>query len=255
MLCAVLALVAAAAPAAKKPDLPVFEGVTMGQTARQLVAERGEPLGVRDASGDSAYLYFTPDGNDEEFVHLKNGRVVAVAVGPLPAPFTPGPGPRPSALGVGIGDPASALSAIRKDRYLATNTTPDGPQMFFLGDRGVSYAFLLKNDAVAQIAALISNNWLAFLGPGGAMPVLHQGESTADAIPIKTANADVTARSEDVYIAEHPCDASGTGNWIAPSQTQVSIGGKTYDKVSARCSVNNSARDFYFDTGSIVGRN
>jgi hypothetical protein len=255
MLSVLLALAAGATPA---PVLPSFAGVTLGQTAQQLVAERGDPLGDREQSGETVYLYLTPAGNLEQFMHVKAGRVIAVAVSATP-PQDPSQTPPattalPSALGVTLGDPATAVAAIRKDRFVRTDQTPDGPSSIYSDNHGLFYAFLIVNGKVAQITAQMSNNWVAFLGPSNAKPALHDGASFADAIVIKAANEEAGVRAEYAYLALHACDASGAGKWIAPQQSLVTNGGKNYDKVAARCSVNNSSRDFYFDVSSFLGK-
>ncbi len=256
MLSVLLALVAGS-PANAAP-LPTFAGVTLGQTAQQLVAQRGDPLGDREQSGESVYLYLTPAGDLEEFMHVKAGRVVAVGVSATPAGDTsasPAPGgAAPSALGVHLGDPLSAVSAIRKDRFVRTDQTPDGPSMIYSDNHGLFYAFLVVDGKVAQITALMSNNWTAYLGASTARPAIHGGASFDDAIVIKAASEDAGVRAEYAYLSLHACDPSGTGKWIAPQQSLVTSGGKSYDKVSARCSVNNSSRDFYFDVSSFFGK-
>jgi hypothetical protein len=255
MFFVLLALATGAAPA---PVQPSFTGVTLGQTAAQLVAERGDPLGDREQSGESVYLYLTPDGNLEQFIHIKAGRVLAVAVSATPpqeaSPTPPPTTAVPSALGVTLGDPAAALAAIRKDRLVRTDQTPDGPSSIYSDNHGLFYGFLVVNGKVAQITAQMSNNWMAFLGPSSARPAIHDGASLADAIVIKATNEEAGVRAEYAYLALHACDASGAGKWIAPQQSLVSSGGKNYDKVSARCSVNNFTRDFYFDVSSFFGK-
>ena len=254
MLPLVLAIVAGSAT---RTPLPAFAGVTLGETARQLVAERGDPLGEREEPGEAVYLYLTPDGNVEQFVHIKAGRVVAVGASSAPprdGSVSPPAASLPSAFGVALGDPATSVAAIRKDRFVRTDQTPDGPSPIYSDNHGLFYAFLIVKGNVAQITASMSHNWIAFLGPGTASPAIHGGTSVADAIAIKAANEEAGVRAEYAYLALHSCDPGGTGKWIAPQQSRVTNDGKPYDKIGVRCSVNNAARDFYFEIGSFLGK-
>jgi len=236
---AALILAAATATASPAPPLASFAGVTLGESATALVAQKGDPADVIDSGEFVTYIYLADDASAMEDVMLDNGNVFSVTVWPPANWNTPKPGgdkPAATALGATYGGPASSVPAGKQPL-----TGPDG-LLYTIGARDGAIQFMAAELPQATAAAL----------PQNPKPPLHGGTSTDDAIVVIAPNESVGVRSEYVYLALHQCGAGG--HWRSGSQALVSGKGGPYDLLQATCSVGGATRSFYFNIAGYFGK-
>jgi hypothetical protein len=232
---AILAALTAASPAPAASAAPAtLGGVTLGETAAQLVAQRGEPLLAQGAAAIQIWMYLSPGGGSMEMVAVKNGRVTGAAfMGHRTTP--PAQDEDISALGVHLGGDAAAIPAAGKD---------DSPIL----SAGVKYTFRPSKDGktVISISAALTDDAAAALPPAGDMPVLHDGSSPAQAVVLRAATTQLAQIFEGGYMAGHDFCNPG-GKWKLIGRSVEQDGSRAYDVLNAGCSNNDQTKKIYFD--------
>lgn len=237
MTIAALVLAAATATASPAPA-QTFAGVTLGESATALVAQKGEPTDVVDSGAIVTFIYLADDASAMEHVVLVNGNVFSATVWPPAGWDAPKPGDKPAAtaLGATYGGPASTIPAGAQPL-----AGPDG-WLYAIGATGGVIQMMSAELPVATIKAL----------PASPNATLHGGTSTADAVVVIAPDESVGVRSEYVYLALHHC--GGSGHWRSGEQALVNEKGVPYDRLEATRSVGSEKRSFYFNIAGYFGK-
>jgi hypothetical protein len=234
LLAIVLALVTA--PTAAAVPAATFAGVTLGEPATKLVAERGEPM-VGPTNGDNAmWFYFSPGGGSMELVGIRNGYVSAVALAPkqLGAPITE----NITMDGVRLGGP---FSDVPFDAATGASITVGG----------IDYTFKPSQDrkTVLSVSARLRDDEIAKLPHLSQMPLLHDGSSFADAVLVRAPSRDLSTVFETGYLAGH--DYCFPAKWKLLKRSQTRAQGKTYDVLDTACDSSSDEKTVYFDVSSV----
>lgn len=225
---------AAPSPAPSAPPAFTAGGVTLGETATQLVADHGEPLLAQAAGTVQLWMYFSPGGGSLESIAVRGGRVTGAGfIGHKTGP--PAEGDNISALGVHLGDP---LSSVPPAGQSAATMTVAGVKYTFRSGKGSS--------TVDAITAALTDDSIAALPPAASMPVLHDGSSIAEAVLIRAATPQLAPILEGGFMAGHDFCNPG-GKWKLISRTPQQSGTRTYDVLQAGCSNNSITKSMYFD--------
>lgn len=242
-LCALLSTLAAA------PNAPSFAGITLGETAHQLIEQRGDPLEVFDRPNDLEYVYLAPAGNALVFASLERGRVTAVEGVTMPPRSLQEP--RLGALGIHLHDDASALAklpaaapASSSERGKAEGKGP------FRGPDGLDYYFSAQL-TVTGITARLPAPLRTALPQEDSKPVIHLGRTASDAIVIKADSENAGVASEYEYLAYHGCSRY---DGAATTQTLLTAGGREFDKLTATGCHAGADGDYYFDITNYFGK-
>jgi hypothetical protein len=234
VLAIVLALVTAPTPAA----LPAatFAGVTLGEPATKLIAERGEPM-VGPTNGENAmWFYFSPGGGSMELVGIRKGYVSTIALAPkqLDAPVTEDI----TMDGVRLGGP---FSEVPSDAATGASITVDG----------IYYTFKPSKDrkTVLTVSARLPDDAIAKLPPLPQMPLLHEGSSFADAVIVRAPTRDLSTVFETGYMSGH--DYCFPAKWKLLRRSQTQVKGKTYDVLDTACDSSSDEKTVYFDVSSV----
>lgn len=247
----IAALVFAAAQATAAPS---FAGVTLGETESALIAQMGEPMLRRNASGNAIEYVYVGAGNTIEFVRVVSGNVVQVAV-KAAQPKDAISGDPPAALGITLGDPPAKILALGKERFVTALKSGDETTGIYSGDDGLQYGFTTSYAAgnVTQVLARLDPAKAQALAPSTApQPILHGGTSFDDAIIIRAPNESIGVKSEYVYLAVHRC--AGGGRWQSKNQGLQTHAGTPYDVLTVKCSTDNSETTFYFNIAGYFGK-
>ena len=236
----------APAPSSSAQPARAFAGVTLGQTARSLVDQRGEPVGGFTIANVALYFY-SAGGGIEDVVSVSSGNVTQVS-----ALRVEGSGDSTIApLGVQLDSPASALDSIAKDRFLSSSDSGQDATRTYRGDDGVEYVFHFKSDKITSIDARLTASAQAALQPS-TMPVLHGGTAFDDAIVVKAPDEMTGIQFEHEYLSLHKCGDQGI--WKMTRQALLTNAGRHYDVLSAECTRGDPKRDFYFDIENFFGK-
>ena len=240
-------VLAAATPVPTQAVQPItFAGVTLGESAAELVAQRGEPV-ARSADGTS-YLYVGA-GSTGEVVHLTRGSVREIEVDALER-VDPTTGAPPKALGITIRDPESKLAALAPAQTGDRRAGSDRIRAYRV-DASTSVAFVTSPSFKGIRAILVVVEDSALPKSDSTAPPLHDGTSFSDAVVLKAPNESVGVMSEYAWLSSHPCTG---GIWRLAKQSLVSHDKTPYDVLNVTCSAGAQKRDVYFDIGAYFGK-
>jgi hypothetical protein len=231
-----LALSMAASPVPTATPAPVpltLAGVTLGETAAQLIADRGEPLLVQHAPEGDLWMYFSPGGGSLEAVVIKKGYVTVVSL--LGHKTEPPALPEDvGVLGVHLGGPASQIpEAARDAKPIVVN--------------GAKYTFRVTDDgaSVLSINAELPAETAGTL-PAATMPALHDGSSESQAVVLHAANRQLGTLYENGYMESHDF-CLPESKWRLLSQSVLHDGAKSYDVWDVGCMSGTLTNRIYFD--------
>ncbi len=240
-----LALTIAAAASPAPSQYMTFAGVTLGESATQLVAQMGEPVS-RSADG-SAYVYVGP-GSTREVVRLSGGAVREIELNALQS-VDPGAGSAPSLLGITVRDPESKLDALGTVGLIEDRRVASDRLRLYRLDSSTSVAFVTSANVQGVRAMLLVLRGDA--APSDkSVPPLHGGTSFNDAVVLKAPTEAQGVMSEYVWLASHPCSG---GTWKPTKQSLVNHNGNPYDVLSVSCSNGSTSRVVYFNIAGFFG--
>ncbi len=227
---------AAPAPAASAAPLPTFAGVTLGEPAAQLVAQRGEPMMAPTSGENGMWFYFSPGGGSMELIGIRRGYVSGVSVAGNKADASVREDI--SMDGVHLGGP---FSEVPSDAATGAVITVDG----------IDYTFKPSNDrkTVVSVAAHLPAETIAKLPAVTHMPLLHDGSSLREAVVVRVRNAQLSNAFEDGYMTGH--DSCVPGKWKLLKRSHIHANKKSYDVVNVGCDDSNDTKTVYFDVTGI----